>query len=86
MIDDIRCCGRYYEADTVFDHQVVAADAVGLSVCWFDSQYFSDCNLHSGADAYLCAQSYLCIYFNYFIWQLDHDIHCGVYDRAVVKH
>ncbi len=48
--DDYRSRGGYYKADSVFDYQVGAADAVSLSVCGFGGQYFSDCHFHSGAD------------------------------------
>ncbi len=83
--DDNRGCDGYYKADIVFDHQNGDADAAGFSVCGSGGQYFSDCNLHSGADAYLCAQDYMRVYFDYFFRQLDYDVYCRIYDGALVQ-
>lgn len=83
--DDGRCSDGYHQAGFVFNYQGIAASVIGIAMCGSGCQYFSDCDIHSRADTYFCAEDYLRLSFFGFVWKLDDDGNGGIYDTAVGK-
>ena len=55
----------------------------GVTCCRTYRQYISDCHIHSGADAYLCAQDIKCFCGNNALRRLDNKQYYHLYDGFV---
>lgn len=70
-IDDRRTGFRCCERCVIYDYCLRSAIVGNLAGGRFDYQYFSNGNIHSGADTYIRAENHLCIYRNHDFWLLD---------------
>lgn len=55
----------------LYDYYLLSAPAAYFVDCRIDYQYFSDSDIHSGTDTYVCSEDHCCICGNDDFWSMD---------------
>ena len=82
---DDRCSIGNDEQCAICDHQGIPAGFAGIPDCRSDHQYFSDGDVHSGADTDFCTEDHCYIFVSGAPGTLDDEHDGGVYSTVMVQ-